>query len=173
MNRDERIEYLTSKGFLPTEARQLSKTSDDGMKSNYFKSMINSRISMYAYAKKQGMSKDEYRQYIKGYYIDNGFIKYDIFGRRYIDVWKLVRHWEDRGRDKGQAYVSPWKNKGWTPKKRRARKGTPRRAIEDRKQLLNSRINVINNQLKLAKGSQREILNSELSRRQKELHSYD
>lgn len=173
MNREERIEYLTSKGFLPTEARQLSKTSDDGMKSNYFKSMINSRISMNTYAKKQGMDKDEYRQYIKDYYIDNGFIKYDVFGRRYIDVWKLVRHWEDRSRDKGQAYASPWKNKGWTPKKRRARKGTPHRAIEDRKQLLNYRIQNINKQLLTARGSQQEILNSELSRRKKELQSYD
>jgi hypothetical protein len=160
MNKMERYEYLLSQGFLPSEARQLSKTTDAGMNAPYFKSMIKSRRSMYANMKSQGWSEQQYA--------DRRWFKTDLLGRHYPDVWKILRYWEDRARDKGQKYASPWKNKGWRPKRRRITKAT--RARNDRIQLLRSRIKNIDTQSQSAKGSQRELLLSERANRVRELN---
>ena len=121
-----RTNYLTRAGFLPSEARQLARTSRRGMQAPYFRAMINSRKGLLWNAKMKGWTNEQYRNAIKQQYIDRNCIKFDAIGRRVVDVWAILRKFEARTPIPDE-YTSPWRKTAETKgNKRRALKRTTR-----------------------------------------------
>lgn len=126
--RQRKYNYYIKNGWYPQEAIELSRVSREGMKANYFQTMLRSRRRTVENLKGYGYTDTEIREYIKKQYIDKGFIKYDRVGRRRIDVWALVRDYEDKAHRRGEEYDSPWKKRGRTKAQaKRERKRTTRR----------------------------------------------
>ncbi len=109
--RKRKIAYLQRNGFLPSEARQLSRTSHQGLLSPYFQYWIRSRRRLYDNSKMYDWTSQEYRDYIKQQYIDIGALKSDNLGRIRIDVWAMLRYFEEKSYRRGEEYESPWKKR--------------------------------------------------------------
>lgn len=137
--RQNKIRYLTYQGFLPTEAREYSRTSREGMKAPYFRFMIRSRRRLFDNAKRYGWTLDQYRNYIKQRYRDVGAVKRDVLGRQQIDVWAMLRHYEEMALRRGEEFESPWRKK---TKRKSARKKDYKRVT--RKQHAQDSITLIN-----------------------------
>ena len=106
--REKRINYFIRNGFFKSEAIQLSRTSKSGMKAPYFMSMVRSRRRTWENAKRNNWTEKKYRDYIKKQYLDKGFVKSDKLGRKRVDVWALLRDFEERAFRRGEEYESPW-----------------------------------------------------------------
>lgn len=132
-SRQKRYEFLIARGFFPLEARQLSRVSRGGMKAPYFKRMSNSRKRLYDNAVRYGWSETKYRDYIRQMYIDNGLYNRDILGRIRIDVWQLLRYYEEQTYARGEEYESPWRIK-----RRKKQEKRRSRARVTKRQMLNS-----------------------------------
>jgi len=109
--RQYRYDYLLRQGFLPGEARELSRTSKTGMKATYFQQWIRSRRRIFDNAKRYKWTDKDYRQYIKDQYIKSGFTKPDALDRKRVDVWAMLRRYHETVTDRGDEYESPWKKK--------------------------------------------------------------
>ena len=112
MSRQTRFEALRhTYGFLPGEARHLSKTSRAGMQAPYVQRMILARRALWLNAQRYNWTERQYRDVIKRQYVDRGCVKEDIWGRLYANVWQLLRWYEDRT-PIPEEYESPWRKKG-------------------------------------------------------------
>jgi hypothetical protein len=110
--RQKRYDWLIRAGFLPSEAQQLSHASTKGIHAPYFIRMVNSRRALLLNAKRYGWTNEEYRNTIRKQYVDKGAIKHDTKGRTLIDVWRMLRYYEDKTPiPAGEAYDSPWRKR--------------------------------------------------------------
>lgn len=102
--RMRRFKRLDSVGFVPFEARLLSKVP---FTVPYMGTLIRARHIRYTWAKKKGLSERQYIKAIRQLYLANDWIKVDKAGRRRGDPWQLLRQFEDRYREKHPEYQSP------------------------------------------------------------------
>lgn len=110
MSRQTRFEYFRKAGFFINEARELSHISRTGMKAPYVVRMVASRRTLRQNADRYGWSDTRYRNEVKAIYIQAGAIKYDVLGRSRINVWQMLRDYEDRVPER-EAYESPWRKR--------------------------------------------------------------
>ena len=114
MSRKSRYNALIGYGrlplFFPSEARELSHTSREGMGTRYFKRMVNSRRALLRNAEQYDWSLTRYRQEVDNLYSDRNAYKTDSIGRLLKDVWKMLRWYEESYRMPDE-YESPWRKK--------------------------------------------------------------
>lgn len=110
--RQKRYENLRNNGFLPFEARVLSKVP---RKVPYMPPLIANRAKLQVKAKKEEWSQKRYEDYIKKLYKDRGWLGLTRTGKVKYDTWQMLRESEDRYRNKHPEYSSPWlkKQKVW------------------------------------------------------------
>ena len=110
--RQARYENLRKNGFLPFEARPLSRVPH---RTPYMPQLIATRASLLARARREGWSKIRYNIAIKESYRRKGWRKLNRVGKIVNDPWQMLRDYEDRYKDKHPEYNSPWvkKQKGW------------------------------------------------------------
>jgi len=107
--RQARYERRRRNGFLPFEARPLSRISE---KVPYMPQLIATRASLLARAKREGWSRARYETYIKEQYRKKGWRKLNRPGTKVVDdPWQMLRDYEDRYKDKHPEYISPWVKK--------------------------------------------------------------
>lgn len=163
--RQRKYDYLLRQGFYPSEAKELSRTSRQGMKAPYFARMIRSRRRTIDNLKRAGKSDRDIRDYIKNQYINNGWLKKDKLGRTLINIWGLLRSHEDKARDIGDEYESPWKKR--TYKRSTAKKEHKRTTRRD---MLRSLITKLENRIsRTANVNRREALEEQLYGYQQQL----
>jgi hypothetical protein len=121
---------------------ELSRTSRGGMRSPYFQFLIRSRVRTIENLKRAGYTPNQMHDYIRKQYIDRGFTKRDKLGRRIIDVWAMVRFYEERAFRRGEQYTSPWRNR---IEKKRAKRHDKKHTT--RTDMYNSLIREIDRQL--------------------------
>lgn len=114
--REQRRRYLISKGFLPFEARALSRSPIKIVP--YFKALIADRASEYAewMADKDKGGHTYWQIHLIKRYKDNGWMKSDRKGRRIGDPWQMFRAAEDKFKAKNPTYDSPWEKRPRTRK---------------------------------------------------------
>jgi len=100
--------------------------------------MVRSRRRLFENAKRYNWSESQYRDYVKKLYVDAGFLKTDTLGRMRVDVWAMLRDYEELSRRRGEEYESPWKRKLY-------RKSTAKKEVKrvTRKDMLRSWIKQI------------------------------
>jgi len=112
--RQNRYAKLRDAGFLPFEARALSKVPLKGVP--WMKKMIRERYQLYKKAKQEKTSQKAWERQIKQIYIEEDFM---FLGagkwRAEYDPWQMLRSYEDKYKAKQPQYESPWKKrrKGW------------------------------------------------------------
>lgn len=106
--RQQKYERLRLSGFLPFEARVLSKVPVRICP--YMKELMKERRAMFQKARADGATRAQWENLIKGKYNTNKWLS---AGRRRIeaDPWKMLRDFEDRFRDKNPEYTSPWQKR--------------------------------------------------------------
>ena len=107
--RQQRYEILRKAGWLPFEARPLSRVPIRTVP--YMKGMIKERQDMFRKAKDMGTTIDRWRSQIKELYIINKFVRTDWKGKKVADPWAFLRDYEDRWRAKNPSYESPWEKR--------------------------------------------------------------
>lgn len=149
--RNRRYNYLITNGFFPNEAQQLSRTSRAGMKAPYFRTMVKSRRRLFDNAKRYKWSETKYRNYVRQLYINNGWITPDVLGRKRVDVWAMLRYYEERAFRRGEEYESPWK-------KRLQKKGEKKRQVKrtTRRDMLRSWIAQIDRSIERTRSEYRQ-----------------
>ena len=165
--RQGRANYLGNNGFLPAEARELSRTSRGGLRSPYFQRWIRSRRGLYQAAIRLGWTEKQYRDRIRKQYEDGGFVKRDSLGRYRADVWAMLRYQEELSRRKGEEYESPWRKKTQrkSGQRREVKRVTKRKALESWIKQLNRNIERTNSESRKAQlRAQRERLADQLRR---------
>lgn len=130
--RERRYNFLVKNGFLPVEARDLSRTSRAGMRAPYFQAMIRSRRSLFNNALRYGWTERQYRDYIRELYTSRGFVRPDKLGRYRPDVWSMLREYEERAHRRGEEYESPWKKRARrkSTRKQEAKRTTRKEALQ-------------------------------------------
>lgn len=110
--RQARYEKLRKSGFLPFEARVLSRVP---RKVPYMPQMVATRASLLARAKREKWSQQRFETNIKEQYRKKGWRKLNRAGKTVNDPWQMLRDYDDRYKDKHPEYVSPWvkKQKRW------------------------------------------------------------
>ncbi len=113
---------LVNAGFLPEEAGTLLSSmrrlpTGKRIRVNplpldipYVKEMIRERARAFRRAKKEGIINTwkEWRETI----IDGVYVNFDYLNDEgEVDPWKMLRHWEERYKDKHPEYESPYKEK--------------------------------------------------------------
>jgi len=167
--RQRKYDYLTRRGFFPSEAQELSRTSRKGISAPYFQRMIRSRSRTIQNLKDAGRTEKGIRNFIKQQYIDNGWLKQDKIGRTRIDVWKLLRSHEDKSKQRGEEYESPWRTRTY---KRRATK-RERKSVT-RKDMLKSLISKLEGRIKRTSNqNKRTQLEEQLFSYQQQLRKMD
>lgn len=106
--RQARYIFCRKMGLLPFEARPMSRVPPTVP---YFKEMLRERRAMFkkATAMKIGQVKWE-RQIIELYKI-NKWQKLGRTGKILADPWQMLRHYEEKWRDKQPQYESPWQGR--------------------------------------------------------------
>jgi len=106
--RQNRYSRLRSAGFLPFEARAMSKVPLRVCP--YMKQLAKDRYKDFLKAKAEGMTRAGWQDKIKKLYSDNHWLR---AGKRRIeaDPWKMLREYEDRWKDKNPQYTSPWQKR--------------------------------------------------------------
>ena len=106
--RQKRYVYLRNAGFLPFEARALSKVPYRSVP--YFRELIDSRRRLLV-GKTTKLAREKA---IKDLYEENKWYK---AGKRFgkvlsvADPWKMLRDYEDIWRSKQPEYSSPWQKR--------------------------------------------------------------
>lgn len=110
--RQARYENLRKNGFLPFEARPISRVL---RKVPYIPQMVATRSSLLARARREGWSQKRYETYIKEQYRKKGWRKPNRVGKIVDDPWQMLRDYEDRYKSRHPEYTSPWvkKQKKW------------------------------------------------------------
>lgn len=103
--RQNRYYKLRNAGFLPFEARPLSKVPFKICP--YMRQLIRDRQIDFLKAKKEGATRAQWENRIKELYSKEKWLR---AGKRGIeaDPWKMLRDYEDRWRQKQPQYTSPW-----------------------------------------------------------------
>ena len=107
--RQQRYTILRSAGFLPFEARPMSRIPIRPVP--WMRGMIKEREDMFREAEKLKISATKWRQQIKELYVVNDFITTNKKGKRIADPWAFVHDFEDRYRARNPAYESPWEKR--------------------------------------------------------------
>ena len=107
--RGQRYEILRANGFLPGEARPLSRVPIKTVP--YMKPFIRERRGLFADAMRQKVTIAQYRAAVNAIYHKNRFLKRNKVGRFVPDPWALLHDFEDRYRSKNPAYESPWEKR--------------------------------------------------------------
>lgn len=110
--RQTRYEKLRKAGFLPFEARPLSRVPK---KTPYLRFLMLSRASLKARAKKDGWTQVRYETNIKEQYRKKGWRRLNRAGKTVNDPWQMLRDYEERYKSVHPEYNSPWikKQKQW------------------------------------------------------------
>lgn len=109
VRRHQRYELLRRAGFLPFEARPLSRIPTT--RTPYMGEMIKDRLKMRQKAIVEKTGQAEWERRIKGLYDENKWLRAGV-RRIERDPWKMLRDYEDRWRDKQPEYESPWEKRG-------------------------------------------------------------
>ena len=104
--RQTRYIKLRNSGFLPFEARPLSKIPPKICP--YFKQLIMTRLAYVGAAKRAKATRKEYEAKIHELYENNGWFRMDKRGAPVADPWTMLRDYEGQWRDKQPDYTSPW-----------------------------------------------------------------
>ena len=106
--RQQKYTKLRASGFLPFEARPLSKVPVRVCP--YMKHLTKERREMFQKARAAGMTRIQWEGLIKEKYNTNKWLR---AGRIRIeaDPWKMLREFEDRWKDKNPQYTSPWEKR--------------------------------------------------------------
>lgn len=107
--RQARYQKLRNSGFLPFEARALSRVPFKICP--YMRQLISDRQETVSEAKGAGATKAQYENQIKGLYNKEKWLKQDRIGKAVADPWRMLRDYEDRWRQKQPSYTSPWEAK--------------------------------------------------------------
>lgn len=111
--RQHRYQILRDTGFLPFEAKALSKIP---FNVPYIDAMIKDRYKQVKEAGSEKVSQREWERRIKGMYVDRNFTKTDKkTGRITLDPWQMMRDFEFKYKAKHPDYESPWekRRKNW------------------------------------------------------------
>jgi hypothetical protein len=106
--RQHRYLILRDTGFLPFEAKELSKIP---FKVPYIDAMIKERYSYLKTAAKQKSTKKNWEKMIKDFYVDRGFTKKNKQNRTILDPWQMMRDFEFKYKNKHPEYESPWEKR--------------------------------------------------------------
>jgi len=107
--RQQRYAILRNAGFLPFEARPLSRVPIRTVP--YMKGLIRERQDMFHRAQRDKVTIVRWRSQLKELYIINKFLKMDRKGNPVGDPWDFLRDYEDRWRARNPAYESPWEKR--------------------------------------------------------------
>lgn len=107
--RQSRYALLRNAGFLPFEARPLSRVPSNVP---YFRQLVMDRANDARAAKARGVTRGQYEDKIKGQYRREGWLKKDRLGKVVADAWQMLRAFEDRYRARQPEYESPWEPRG-------------------------------------------------------------
>lgn len=110
--RQKRYSVERACGFLPFEARELSKVP---FKTPYMDVLLKERYKRYQSALDRKLSRAEYERQIKTMYFDGKWRRRTRTGKIAYDPWAMLRDFEDRYRAKNPDYSSPWekRRKAW------------------------------------------------------------
>jgi len=110
--RQARYERRRRNGFLPFEARPLSRVPREVP---YMPQLIATRASLLARARRDGLSQIRYISIIKEQYRRKGWQRLNRACKLVYDPWQMLRDYEDRYKSKHPEYISPWlkKQKDW------------------------------------------------------------
>ena len=106
--RQHRYLVLRDAGFLPFEARALSKVPTRICP--YMRHLIADRKAMFLDAKQTHATNKQYENRIKALYNTNKWLSAGKL-RIQADPWKMLRDYEDRWRAKQPEYTSPWQKR--------------------------------------------------------------
>lgn len=117
--RQARYSKLRAAGFVPAEARALSKVPT--RITPYWRMAVKARVSMKKKAQKMGHSEREFEEQIKELYRVNRWLKRNKAGKWILDPWAMFREEEDKWKAKFPQYESPWQKrwKDWQDFQRR------------------------------------------------------
>lgn len=103
--RQSRYTKLINSGFLPFEARPLSKVPTRTCP--YMKNIVMTRLGILGRAKTAKVTRAEYEDRIRELYDRNGWIRKNKKGQLVGDPWQMLRDYEDEYRAKFPSYTSP------------------------------------------------------------------
>lgn len=106
--RQRRYDILRKSGFLPFEARTMSRVP---FRVPYMDVMIKERFKGFDEALAKGVSRTGWEKIIKNFYIGNNWRKRTRLGRMKYDPWQMLRDFESKFRAKHPEYESPWEKR--------------------------------------------------------------
>jgi len=106
--RQARYLRLRNSGFLPFEARALSRVPTKICP--YMRQLIVERLEYLRAAQESGATKTQYEDKVKRLYKDEKWLRAGKI-RVDADPWKMLRDYEERWRVKNPQYTSPWEKK--------------------------------------------------------------
>lgn len=106
--RQRRYEVLRLAGFLPFEARELSRVSS---RVPYMDVLIKERHKRHREAIDRKLSGAEWERQIKSEYFDSRWRRRTRLGKIKYDTWAMLRDFEDKYRAKHPEYQSPWEKR--------------------------------------------------------------
>jgi hypothetical protein len=109
IRRHSRYEKLRKDGFLPFEARPLSRVPSYVP---YLKAMARERRDMIKKARALGTTQRQFEAQIKELYQINKWLKRNRAGKIVADPWRMLRDFQDRYKQKHPEYDSPWEKRG-------------------------------------------------------------
>jgi hypothetical protein len=77
----------------------------------YFKEMLRERYAMFKEAAKMQIGIKKWEEQIKELYRVNKWQKLGRTGKILADPWQMLRHHEEKWRDKQPQYESPWEGR--------------------------------------------------------------
>lgn len=106
--RQNRYSQMRRAGFLPFEARPLSKVPFAICP--YLRRLIREREGELGKARRQGATQRQWEDHIKGRYAANRWLR---AGKKKIeaDPWRMLRDYEDKWKAKQPQYTSPWQKR--------------------------------------------------------------
>ena len=131
------------RNFTQGERIQLIKTTVNGMRASYFKSMIKERNGIVKQSRKLKETDTDLLKRIKQQYVDMGVISsIDSPIDETTDIWKLLRKYSDRVPIPDE-YTSPWRSKveAKAHVKRTLKQATRKQHYENWIKELNAKIN--------------------------------
>lgn len=106
--RQNRYQIMRAAGFLPFEARELSRVP---IKTPYLDAMVKQRHKRYKDALDRKLSRAEYERQIKTMYFDSKWRSKTRTGRIKYDPWAMLRDFEHEYRYRHPEYESPWESR--------------------------------------------------------------
>jgi hypothetical protein len=108
IRRHSRYEKLRKDGFLPFEARPLSRVPSYVP---YLKAMARERRDMIKKARALGTTQRQFEAQIKELYQINKWLRKNKAGKTIASPWAMFRDYGDRFRQKHPEYDSPWQKR--------------------------------------------------------------